>query len=58
MGKFDMKHKHMESRFGLKIAINHTVRCKCQVVLINSPTKFHVVKAAVFPGVMYGCETP
>ena len=24
---------------------------------INSPTKIHLVKAMVFPVVMYGCET-
>ena len=51
-----MKHKHMESRFGLKIEINHAVRCKCQVLLVNSPTKFHVVKAMVFPVVTYGYD--
>ena len=24
---------------------------------INLPTKFHLIKAIVFPGVMYGCES-
>ena len=24
---------------------------------ITLPTKFHIVKAKVFPGVMYGCES-
>ena len=49
-------------RMGLKCLNAHTCEFSCVHICLGVwpftlPTKVHLVKAMVFPGVMYGCES-
>ena len=54
----DSECRHGIKRYlllGRKVMIN--LDCILKSTDITLPTKVHLVKAMVFPGVMYGCES-
>ena len=39
------------------VCTDHSILCYIVVLTITLPTKVHIVKAVVFPVVLYGCES-